>query len=71
MINKPHPFKGLNIRIPIVIPFNGTGFINQRSGLGTSLDWVTLGRVVPDRLAHISWKVVKIEGFSVQHVLYV
>ena len=34
MINKPAPFKGLNIRIPIRIPIKGRGFINQGSGLG-------------------------------------
>ena len=28
VINKAPPFKGLNIRIPILIPINGTGFIN-------------------------------------------
>ena len=41
MNNKPPPFKGLNIGIPIIIPiFGGKGFINQgstfwlREGLG-------------------------------------
>ena len=33
MINKPPPFKGLNIRIPIIMPIKGRGFINQGSGL--------------------------------------
>ena len=33
MINKPPPFKGLNIRIPIIILIKGQGFINQGSGL--------------------------------------
>ena len=34
MINKPPPFKGLNIRIPIIIPIKGRrGFINHGSGL--------------------------------------
>ena len=33
MINKPPPFKGLNIRIPITIPIKGRGLINQGSGL--------------------------------------
>ena len=32
MTNKPPLFKGLNIRIPIIIPMKGRGFINQRSG---------------------------------------
>ena len=32
MINKPPPFKGLNIRIPIITPLNERGFINQESG---------------------------------------
>ena len=34
MIDKPPPPKGLNIRIPIIIPIKGRGFINQGSGLG-------------------------------------
>ena len=34
MINKPPPFKGLNIGIPIIIPTKGRGYINQGSGLG-------------------------------------
>ena len=33
MINKPPAFKGLNIRIPIIIPIKGRGFINQGSTL--------------------------------------
>ena len=33
MINKLSPFKGLNIKIPIIIPIKGRGFINQGSGL--------------------------------------
>ena len=33
MINKPPPFKGLDIRITIMIPIKGRGFINQGSGL--------------------------------------
>ena len=33
MINKPSPFKGLNIKIPIIIPIKGRGFINQGSGV--------------------------------------
>ena len=36
MINKPPPFKGLNIRIPIIIPIKGRGFINHGSGLLSS-----------------------------------
>ena len=41
MINKPPPFKGLNIRIPIIIPIKGSGFMNQGSGLarGTLQGW--------------------------------
>ena len=38
MINKPPPFKGLNIRIPIIIPIKGRGFINQGSGLPAYVD---------------------------------
>ena len=37
MINKPPPFKGLNIRIPIIIPIKGSGFINQ--GFGVCFTW--------------------------------
>ena len=33
MINKPPPFKGLKIRIPIIVPIRGRGFINQGSGV--------------------------------------
>ena len=33
MINKPPPFKGRNIRIPIRIPIEGRGFIHQGSTL--------------------------------------
>ena len=33
MINKPPPFKGRNIRIPIIMPTKGRGFINHGSGL--------------------------------------
>ena len=32
MTNKPPPFKGLNIRIPGIIPIEGRGLINQGSG---------------------------------------
>ena len=34
MISKTPPFQGLNIRIPIIIPIRGRGFVNQGSGLG-------------------------------------
>ena len=37
MINEPPVFKGLNIRIPIIIPIKGRGFINQGSGLSKTL----------------------------------
>ena len=33
MINKPPPFKVLNIKIPIIIPIMGRGFINPGFGL--------------------------------------
>ena len=33
VLNKPLPFKGLNIRIPNIIPIRGRGFINQASTL--------------------------------------
>ena len=32
MINKPPPFKGLDIRIPTILPIAGRGFMNQGSG---------------------------------------
>ena len=38
MINKPPPFKGLDIMIPAIIPMKGRGFINHGSGL-----WVQEG----------------------------
>ena len=37
MINNPPAFKGLSIRIPLIIPVNGRGFINQASGLTQDL----------------------------------
>ena len=33
MIDKPLPYKGLTIRIPIIIPVKGRGFVNQGSGV--------------------------------------
>ena len=33
MMNKHPPFKCLNIRIPIIVPFQGRGLMNQESGL--------------------------------------
>ena len=39
MINKPPPFKGLNIRIPILIPMEWRGSIHQGSGLGLSFSY--------------------------------
>ena len=33
MIDKHLPFKGLNLRIPIIIPIKGRGSINLGSGL--------------------------------------
>ena len=33
MINKSPPFKGLSIRIPVMIPIKWRGFVNQGSGL--------------------------------------
>ena len=33
MINKPLPFKDLNIGIPIITPIKERGFINHGSGL--------------------------------------
>ena len=33
MLNKPPPFKGLIIRIPIMIPAKGIGFMDEGFGL--------------------------------------
>ena len=33
MIGEPPPWKGLNVRVPSIIPIKGRGFINQGSGL--------------------------------------
>ena len=35
IINNPPPFKGLNIRIPTIIPIKGKGFINQGSAFNS------------------------------------
>ena len=40
MINKPPPFKGLSIRIPIIIPIKGWGCINYGSTLDVFLEHV-------------------------------
>ena len=37
MINKPPPLKCLDVRISIIIPIKGRGFINQGSGLNLNL----------------------------------
>ena len=37
MMNELPPFKDLDIRIPIIIPIKGRGFINHGSGLGSGL----------------------------------
>ena len=37
MIYKPPLLKGLNIRIPIIIPIEGRGFISQGSTVGAPL----------------------------------
>ena len=33
MIYNPIPFPGLNLRIPIIIPIQGKGFINHGTGV--------------------------------------
>ena len=45
MIHTPRPFKGLNIRIPVIIPTKGRWFINQGSGLLTVIRIVVWGRL--------------------------
>ena len=47
MIHKPLPFKDLNIRIPIIIPMEGRGFIIHGSGLGPTLRPAADGRSLP------------------------
>ena len=37
-MNKPPPFKGVNLRIPTRIPIKGRGFIKQGSGLSSTRD---------------------------------
>ena len=39
MTNTPPHFKGLNIRIPIIIPIKGRGFIHQGSTLVLEGEW--------------------------------
>ena len=34
----PPPFKGLNIRILIIIPMKGRGLLSRGSGLGSGVD---------------------------------
>ena len=46
MINNPPPCNGLNIRIPIIIPIKGRGFINQGSGLPRVMQHVLLPSVL-------------------------
>ena len=41
MINKPPPFKGLIIKIPMMIPVKGRGFINHGFGLSMAILTVT------------------------------
>ena len=45
-INTIHPVKGLNVRIPIIIPINGRGFIDYGSTLGVGGGAVALVVVV-------------------------
>ena len=78
MINKPPPFKGLNIRIPIIITIKGRGFINPGSTLcpyqGSQLAnaatlvpmWLRLLRRTQRRPRREvqSWENHKVLGFS-------
>ena len=44
MINEPPPFKDLDIRIPVIIPIQGRGFMNQGSTLRIQgLGFIPLG----------------------------
>ena len=45
MINKPSLFWGLNIRIPIIPPIKGRGFINEGSTLMMGGSWVERLRI--------------------------
>ena len=38
LLNKPPPFNGLSIKIPIIIPINGTGFLNCGSSFVSGQD---------------------------------
>ena len=47
MINKPTPFKGLNTRIPTIIPINGRGVINHGSTLNPLLIHLIFHSLLP------------------------
>ena len=46
LINKPPPFKGLGIRIPIIISIKGRGFVNQGCGIIANLLEVRTGQEI-------------------------
>ena len=65
MINKPPPFTDLNIRIPIIIPIKGRGFIHHGSGLGRNVQETNrLGRVLDFRVARRKPRVLNVHGHS-------
>ena len=53
MINKPPPFKGLNIRIPVIILVKGRGFINQGSTLHSATRCCQWSSVRSSELRHM------------------
>ena len=65
MINKPPLFKDLNIRIPVIIPIMGKGFINHGFGLyssvGTLID-VPCGKVMREFSAPLT----SVEGVGIE-----
>ena len=56
MIDVPNvdpPFEGLDIRIPIITPIKGTGFINQGSGLPSVTAWIMFVLIAVARNCHL------------------
>ena len=47
LANTPPPVKGLNIRIPIIIPAQGRGFIIQGSASVTIYTWAVNPAFIP------------------------
>ena len=54
-MKKPPPFKGLNIRIPVITPIMGRGFINHGSALPLGFVPIWFGTLKPK--PHIRFRV--------------